>query len=80
MAYVSYIAPYIGFYSEDQFPPPLADGLILSYTLVEVGLLRAILRFSRETGLDDNAVMTLQTFKEGVETYRLTKSIQGLVA
>ncbi|KAI4648792.1 uncharacterized protein J4E79_009863 [Alternaria viburni] len=80
VAYVTYIAPYIGFWPEDQFPPPLADGVILSYTLEEVGLLRAILRYSRETGLDDDAVMTLQTFKEGMETYRLTKSIQGLVA
>ncbi|KAI4616614.1 hypothetical protein J4E80_005888 [Alternaria sp. BMP 0032] len=55
VAYVIYIAPYIGFFSEDQFPPPLVDGVILSYTLVE-------------------------TFKEGMETYWLTKSIQGLVA
>ena len=80
VAYVTYIAPYIGFFLEDQFPLPLADGVILSYTLVEVGLLRAILRYSRETGMHDDAVMTLQAFKEGMETYRLIKSIQGLVA
>ena len=76
VACVTYIAPSL----EDQFPPPLADGVIASFTMVEVSLLRAILRYSRETGLDDNAVMPLQTFKEGMETYRLTKSIQGLVA